>query len=77
MKSSEMKVHLTPEILELHRTIESIGIARFVGRINSGIIPSEEGYAALELFVSKAKSRPFLSRISNLVLGGTDTYAHH
>jgi hypothetical protein len=60
---------------ELLKTIEQIGIARFVGRINSGVIPSEMGYAAVEHFVTHAKERPLLSKLTHLVLGRVDTYA--
>ena len=60
---------------ELLRTIEEIGIARFVGRINAGIIPADQGYAAVEHFVSHAKERPFVSKVAHMVLGRVDSYA--
>jgi len=59
---------------DLQRTLEQIGIARFVGRISSGVIPSEQGYAAVEQYVSHAKERPFLSRLTYLMLGRSDAY---
>jgi hypothetical protein len=60
---------------ELLKTIEQIGIARFVGRINAGVIPAEQGYAAVEHFVSHAKERPFVSKVAHMVLGRVDSYA--
>lgn len=60
---------------ELLQTIEQIGIARFVGRINAGVIPTEQGYAAVEHFVSHAKERPFASKVAHMVLGRVDSYA--
>lgn len=59
---------------ELQGTIEQIGIARFVSRINSGVIPNEAGYAALERFVEDAKRRPLLSKLTSVVLGNKDSY---
>ncbi|MFW5333260.1 hypothetical protein [Hydrogenophaga sp. ZJX-1] len=60
---------------ELLKTIEQIGIARFVGRINAGVIPTEQGYAAVEHFVAHAKERPFVSKVAHMVLGRVDSYA--
>lgn len=76
MRKARLKVESSSYDEGLQRTIEQIGIARFVGRINSGVIPSEQGYAAVEHFVEDAKKRPLLSKLSHLVLGRTDTYAH-
>lgn len=64
----------TQAVSELQVTFKQIGIARFVGRINSGIIPPDEGYAVVETFVEKAKERPFLSRVTKFVLGSNDSY---
>jgi uncharacterized protein (DUF2062 family) len=62
-----------PELLQL---IEDIGVARFVGRINAGVVSSELGYAALEYFVSQAKERPLASKVAHAMLGRSDTYSH-
>ncbi|MCZ8218259.1 MAG: hypothetical protein O9337_02470 [Acidovorax sp.] len=65
--SDDSKYDVSSEVVELRRTIEIIGLARFVGRINSGLIPSWEGYAVVEQFVDQANVRPFVSRLSNLL----------
>lgn len=65
---------------ELQKMIEQIGIARFVGRINSGLIPRESGYDAVKQFIAYAKERPLLSRLTRSVLrrtDTTDTHIHH
>jgi len=64
--SDDSKYDTSSEV-ELRRTIEIIGLARFVGRVNSGLIPSREGYAVVEQFVDQANVRPFVSRLSNLL----------
>lgn len=60
---------------QLQATIQEIGIARFVGRISSGVIPSREGHQAVEQYVAQEKSRPLLSKVSHFVLGRTDPYS--
>jgi hypothetical protein len=59
----------------LVRQIAEIGLPRFVGRLNSGLIPLEEGYRAVEVFVAAAKQRPFISRLGQSILGRTDSFA--
>lgn len=71
-----LPVVVTPDAEELQRTIKQIGIARFVGRVNSGVIPSDEGYAAVEAYVEEAKKRPLLSKITMMMLGNRDSYSH-
>ena len=61
-------------VIELQATIHQIGIARFVGRINSGLIPNDEGYAVVESFVEEAKQRPILSKVTKFVLNSNDSY---
>lgn len=61
---------------ELQLTLKQIGIARFVGRINSGVIPSSEGYDAVEAYVENAQQRPFLSKLTCALLNRSDSYAH-
>lgn len=61
---------------ELQLTLKQIGIARFVGRINSGVIPSSEGYDAVEAYVENAQQRPFLSKLTSVLLNRSDSYAH-
>ena len=66
----------TPEeIAELQGTISEIGLARFIGRIDSGVIPASAGYEAVEHFVLHEKSRPFLSKLTQAVLGRPDSYS--
>lgn len=62
------------EAAELQQTIEEIGLARFIGRINSGVIPTDVGFRAMEVFVSSEKERPLLSKLTQVVLGRTDSY---
>ncbi len=79
MKTSHSEANVSAreeELAMLVKTIERIGIARFVGRVNSGVIPSEQGYAAVEQYIAHAKERPLLSRLTHLVLSQSDTYAH-
>ena len=61
---------------DLKLTLQKIGIARFVGRINSGVIPSSEGYDAVEAYVDNAQQRPFLSKLTSALLNRADSYAH-
>lgn len=49
--------------------IQEIGLARFIGRINAGVIPAEEGYRAVERFVSKEHKRPFISSVARALAG--------
>lgn len=66
---------LPPEVGERQLvTIDEIGLARFVGRINSGVIPSDQGYEAIEQFVAKEKQRPLLSTLSRVVFGQPNSY---
>ena len=71
MSQTEVK---PSEVQELEHTIEKIGVARFVGRINSGLVEPEIGYKVVNSFVSRESNRPLLSRLSHLLLGRSDTY---
>lgn len=57
---------------ELEATIRDIGVARFVGRINSGVVETEVGYKALDRYVAKTKERPVLSRLASFLLDKED-----
>lgn len=57
---------------ELEATIRDIGVARFVGRINSGVVETEVGYKALDSYVAKTKQRPALSRLASFLLDKDD-----
>ncbi len=59
---------------QLDVLIATIGLARFVGRINSGLIDERKGYDAVARFMQHAHRRPFLSRLSHAMLGRTDTF---
>lgn len=72
MEAAQVKFE-HPELLKL---IEDIGVARFVSRINAGVISSESGYATLEHFVSQAKERPLASKVAHAMFGRVDSYGH-
>lgn len=76
MKPNLIERSLPPNAEDLQQTIKQIGIARFVGRINSGVIPSSTGYKAVQAFVGDAERRPFASRLTRLILKNGDSYAH-
>lgn len=76
---TQHQMELSPVVSEhpeLLRLIEDIGVARFVGRINAGVVSSEHGYAALEHFVAQAKERPLASKVAHAMFGRVDTYGH-
>ena len=54
--------------------LRDIGMARFVGRINAGVIPSEVGLEVINAFVSAEERRPFVSRLAHSVLGRRDSF---
>ena len=54
--------------------IREIGLARFVGRIQSGVVAMDAGYEAVDRFVAIEKQRPFVSRLSQALAGRTDAY---
>lgn len=58
----------------LDETLKEIGVARFVGRINSGVIDSVAGYKALERYALQQSDRPLLSRLSHLLMDRLDTF---
>jgi hypothetical protein len=72
--SSEPPEEPSAEVLELQETLKKIGLARFIGRINSGVIPDHAGYEAVQNFVSDEQSRPLLSLFTQALLGRTDSY---
>lgn len=61
--------------LELLSEIKRIGLARFVGRINAGLIDAAAGYAAVERFARQERKRPLISTISQVLMGRSDSYA--
>lgn len=54
--------------------IHEIGLARFVGRIQSGVVAMDAGYEAVDRFVAIEKQRPFVARLSQALAGRTDSY---
>lgn len=52
----EVQEPQTSESEQLEQLIRDIGIARFVGRINSGLIDPVLGYQTVERFVARHKS---------------------
>lgn len=62
------------ELKALQAKIAEIGLARFVGRVSSGLVPAELGYEAIDHFVAREKQRPFLSRLTQVLVGRRDAY---
>jgi hypothetical protein len=58
----------------LDETVREIGVARFVGRINSGVIDATGGYRAVERFANEQSERSLLSRVTHMLLGRKDTF---
>ena len=73
-RSAPKEVSVDSGAAALDRTVREIGVARLVGRINSGVIDPEAGYRALERFMAQEHARPFLSRLSHSLLGRPDTF---
>lgn len=65
------------ELGRLDETVEEIGVARFIGRINSGVIDPEAGYDAVERYVERTERRPLLSRVAQFLFGREDRYINH
>lgn len=61
-------------VRELQGVLDDIGIARFVGRINAGVIPSEVGLEVINAFVAAEERRPFVSRLAHSFLGRRDSF---
>lgn len=59
---------------ELHQLIRRIGVARFVGRVNSGLLSPTDGYKAIESYMSLERRRPIASRLAHLLLHRDDSY---
>lgn len=63
-----------PAVEALVVQIKQIGLARFVGRINAGVIDADQGYRAVERFAAGEKRRPLLSALGRALVGrGDDT----
>ena len=56
--------------------IRKIGLARFVGRINAGVIDASAGYSAVERFNLDERRRPLVSRLTHIFIGREDPYRH-
>lgn len=73
--TSDWALKSTPPASDLLlQQVRAIGLARFVGRINAGVIRSDEGYEAVEAFLSEERKRPLLSRLTHLIVGRDDTF---
>jgi hypothetical protein len=59
----------------LARQIHEIGVARFVGRINAGMIDATVGYRAVETFSVEEQRRPLVSRLAHMLVGKRDPIA--
>lgn len=64
---------INPRAIEdMQKTIREIGLARFVGRINSGLIEPVSGYRAVDCYVATQTERPFFSKLTHFILGKDD-----
>ena len=63
------------ELEALFSELSRIGVARFVGRINSGVIEPTLGYKCLERLVEAESKRPWPSRLSHLLTGHKDSFS--
>ena len=59
---------------EHKRAIEEIGVARFVGRINSEVVESDVAYQVLQDYIAASKKRPWPSKLTRLILGCDEPY---
>lgn len=72
MKHPSQSAKSVPELNEvlveqLGGVIDDIGVTRFVGRIQSGLIDSAAGYAALSRFIAEQERRPLLSEVADVI----------
>jgi len=63
-----------PTVAELESTLREIGVARFEGRIEAGLIDKTEGEAVVDGFMREQRSRPWVSRVIGLVLDTDEAY---
>lgn len=63
-----------PTVAQLAATLHEIGVARFEGRIEAGLIDKTEGEAVMEQFIEEQRTRPWVSRVANLVLDTDEAY---
>jgi hypothetical protein len=61
-----------PAVEALVDQIRQIGLARFVGRINAGVIDVDQGYRAVERFAAQEGRRPLLSALGRALVGRSD-----
>ena len=73
-REREAALESDTEAGRLDETVRKIGVARFVGRINSGVIDPTPGYKAVERLASEQSERPFLSKVAHALLGRRDTF---
>lgn len=59
---------------ELDTLLLQIGLARFVGRVHSGLLPREAGYAAIERHAVHERGRPLVSQVVQALMGREDSY---
>lgn len=74
-ESSEVPDPHDREVDAFVEQIHGIGVLRFIGRINSGLIDAGTGYEAVEKFTARQRRRPWLSRLTHLLIGRTDPMA--
>lgn len=71
--SHEQEVAIA-ELQELKEQVRKLGAARFVGRINGGIISPGLGYEALQAVADERGNRSFLVRLARAISGTPDTF---
>lgn len=60
---------------QLGTVIDDIGVTRFVGRVQSGLIDAAAGYAALSRFTAQQEKRPLLSEVADVIF--SRRVSHH
>lgn len=67
-QKAKKSLHVDDATIEqLGTMIHEIGVARFAGRIQSGLIDPAAGYAALSRFTVEQEKRPFLSEVADIL----------
>lgn len=79
MNSQDSSIHdhdlpSDKEEVQLDSTVREIGVARFLGRINSGMIDPTRGFQAIERLAQEERERPLMSKLSHLLLGRRDAF---
>lgn len=63
-----------PSVDSLVTEIRRIGLARFVSRVNAGVVSPDLGYMAIHTYLNSERERPLVSRLTHLLVGRQDTF---